>query len=121
PGTAAGYYIDALTLSRNANYFMGIGFCLMGGTALAISRGDIAAALEFHGAIEAHLDFLERSMPRAYSAPYRELVTTLLAAEAADAALDGIRARAAIAPQNAVLADLSAHLADVAAAADTAA
>lgn len=108
---AARWAQEALTLSQNGGYYLGARYCLMSGMSLSMARGDLASAIEFHGAIESDLEHIERTMPRAYFEPYLEMVAVLDAAEADDLSLAVARRRGAESPERRTLARLAEHFA----------
>ena len=102
--------LEALELAQRGGYFLGVGFCLMAGASAAFVSGEMARAVEFHGAIEADLGFLGRGMPTAYFQPYLEIVDAFDQASAADPAVAQARARGAALPRREVIARLDAYL-----------
>jgi predicted ATPase/DNA-binding SARP family transcriptional activator len=111
--TSAAYFLDALTMSRDADYFIGVGCCLMGGAALAIMCDDVTSAVRFHACVEPDLESLGRAMPRSYLEVYRQLTEHLPAVRDADAAVAAAWSRGSIEPRGVTLTELVRYLARV--------
>jgi DNA-binding CsgD family transcriptional regulator len=71
---AARIYHDGLSLSRDAGYWHGLGFCTLGAIAVAALRRDNRLAARMHGAAEEQLDVLRRGMPPDYWDLYQQLL-----------------------------------------------
>ncbi len=109
--TAAAQYLDALSLSRDADYFIGVGCCLMAGAGIAVMRGDTIEAVRFHACVEPDLESLGRSMPQSNFEVYLQLTGNLrtdaeAAPELADAWSGG-----STSPRSTMLTRLAAYLA----------
>lgn len=112
-GTSAAHFLDALSLSRDADYFIGVGCCLLGGAAIAVMSDDLAEAMRFHASVEPDLESLGRSMPQSYLDVYRELTDHLPAVAAADPDLTAAWSSGAIGPRSMVLTALAGYFAQV--------
>jgi predicted ATPase/DNA-binding SARP family transcriptional activator len=110
---SAAHYLDGLSLSRDAHYFIGIGCCLMGGVGIAIMRGDISEAMRFHASVEPDLESLGRSMPQVYLQIYRELTNHLHAEAVADPDLAVARSSGSVGPRSTILNRLAEYLTHV--------
>jgi predicted ATPase/DNA-binding SARP family transcriptional activator len=111
--SAARCYLDAITLSRDADYFLGLGFSLMGGATIATLRAAILEASAFHGAIADHLELLARGMPRTYFDPYLQLAALLDDAQRSEPSVAAERSWGAAQPLPVVVTRLSRYLRSV--------
>ncbi len=101
---------EALALAEASTYHVGIGFSLLTGAATAAFLGDPVTAARFHGAIEAELELIGRSMPLAYFEPYVVIAEGITTAAAEDPAVDAALQEGRQLPRRRVLALLDAHL-----------
>jgi len=111
--SASAHFLDALSLSRDADYFIGVGCCLMGGAAIAVMRADLVEAMRFHACVDPDLESLGRSMPQSYLDVYRQLTDHLRAEADADSVLDEAWLYGSSAPRSTILTRLAAYLARV--------
>jgi DNA-binding SARP family transcriptional activator/predicted ATPase len=111
--TAAAQYLDALSLSRDADYFIGVGCCLMAGAGIAVMRGETVEAARFHASVEPDLESLGRSMPQSNFEVYRQLTDSLRSAAEADPELADAWSNGSTSPRGAMLTRLAAYLAEV--------
>lgn len=107
------HFLDALTLSRDADYFIGIGCCLMGGAAIAVLREENADAIRFHASVEPDLIALGRSMPQSYLEVYGQITGHLQQLVDADPELAAAWTSGAIGPRGVILTRLASYLAAV--------
>jgi predicted ATPase/DNA-binding SARP family transcriptional activator len=108
--TAAAQYLDALSLSRDADYFIGVGCCLMAGAGIAVMRGDTIEAVRFHACVEPDLESLGRSMPQSNLEVYRQLTDSLAADAEADPVLADAWSYGSTSPRSTMLTRLAAYL-----------
>lgn len=80
--------LDALSISRDADYFLGLGLSLMCATAIAVIDERPELAARFHHAVEPDLGPISRAIPRGYVDLYLSVVD-LIGADAAAEHRDG--------------------------------
>jgi predicted ATPase/DNA-binding SARP family transcriptional activator len=109
--TAAAQYLDALSLSRDADYFIGVGCCLMAGAGIGVLRGDMVEAVRFHACVEPDLESLGRSMPQSNFEGYLQLTGNLRTDADADPELAEAWSHGSTSSRSAMLTRLAAYLA----------
>jgi predicted ATPase/DNA-binding SARP family transcriptional activator len=108
--TGASHFLDALTLARDADYFIGLGCCLMGGAAITVLRDELTDAVTFHASVEPDLEALGRSMPQSYLDVYRQITSSLPLLADDDPDLAVAWATGASGPRGFILSQLAAAL-----------
>jgi predicted ATPase/DNA-binding SARP family transcriptional activator len=111
--TAAAYYLDALALSRDPDYFVGVGCCLMAGAGIGVMRNDLAEAVRFHACVAPDLESLGRSMPQSNLEVYRYLTDPLRREADADPLLAAAWSQGSVEPRSTALTALAAYLTHV--------
>jgi len=110
---ASAHFLDALSLSRDADYFIGIGCCLMGGAGIAVLRDDLAEAVRFHACVEPDLESLGRSMPQGHLEVYLQITGQLRSQADADPTLGAAWSYGATESRSTVLSRLVRYLTHV--------
>jgi len=111
--TSAAYYLDALALSRDPDYFVGVGCCLMAGAGIGVLRNDLGEAVRFHACVASDLESLGRSMPQSNLEVYRYLTDTLRGQADTDPMLTAAWSQGSTEPRSTALTALAAYLTHV--------